>query len=1020
MIRKSIPKKFRFSLVIFLLASSVFILLFVALPSVHASITSVSGQPLRITHPAPLTTISTPGASNAIASNSERKLLYANGYWWAFWLVSGGVNYSSSSSGTTWSTPASLSTSANGVSSGVSVWLYGSNTLYYIISSGGSLSSFVFGQATLNAGTISTPTETTVATTHTTGSEVSIITDSSGNIWAGVASFSAPNIYVEVLEYYSSSWHSIDVITSSTTYISAENALVSLVPLGSSIGVVYSFEPEGNYSPIEILTITGGGAASSATQVAENFARFSATSIGSAIYISGSDFDQTLLQTNATFFSYTGGVVSSLTNFTTSTSGFATYPTSISATNGNALVVFYTIGLNLYYVSSTDGGTTWSSQQSLASVGTSLEDISAEFSSSSNTVGVMYLDYEGGSPGQFLDFATVTAGSSTTTTSTTLTTTSTSSSTSTSTSYTSSTTSSTSTSTVPTRAHVSITLNPFLPSNAISANNYFLVTYNDGAQESTPQQGGTLQIIADIGSTISIAAASSGSNAAEQWCLSATSGGTCQPTTILVGASGVSVTYVYYDIQLQFVGYEISGGGTPIAPYFGVYATAPLVVTSSPSARDATITSLPLSATSYASIWLLAGTVALFEPIINTNPTAASQQWLGVPACDILFVGAISCGNYVSDYQVGPFSQGGVFVTIDYHHQYSHQVLFSVIGSGTGYSAPTLNYVSAGSSQLLTLTLSASSLFLDAGSSWSVTPNPLAGSTPTNNWIALSGTSGTITGPGTIDPVYAKSIPGQIPANLQESFGVSDTLVPSPQTPLSDSVSISDKYVPPSSAALVDVITLEDKYIAPLTAPLFDSVAVNDYFVSPIVTALNDLVGVGEKLTSSPFLAARGTFSGTIMFTVHSPVNILVTDTLGKQAGFNSTGSMINTIPGAQIIPKNGTQLETIIIPNPLSGQYTVEVFPVNGGGNYTIELQSTNANGTVVTDTHQTGSITSGTQYLGVTLSSAGQVNETPPSSTPPFRSNSSYMIIIIIAIAAVAVAALGSSLFIWRRRRR
>jgi hypothetical protein len=358
---------------------------------------------------------------------------------------------------------------------------------------------------------------------------------------------------------------------------------------------------------------------------------------------------------------------------------------------------------------------------------------------------------------------------------------------------------------------------------------------------------------------------------------------------------------------------------------------------------------------------------------------------------------------------------------IVFYNQYLQQVSFSVIGSGTGYSAPTLNFLSGGSAQVFTLAQSATPLFLDTGSSWSVTPNPLASSIQGNSWTAASGTSGSVTRPGTIDPVYVE-ISGQIPINLQVSFGVSDTLASPTQAPLSDGVIVSDTHLPQPTASLSERINLKDTYIAPITAPLIDSVTLKDTILSPVKTALTDFVSAVEKLTRSSTTVVSGVpYQGELIYIVHSPVNILVTDARGMHAGFNSTGQIVDTIPGALIFPKNSTQLEAIVIPNPLSGKYSVEVFPVNGGGNYTVELQLTNINGTVVKDIHQTGSVTSGTQYLGVTLSSGGQVTEAPPSTASPFQPKLGYTtLILIVSIAAVAIAVAGSTIFLMRRHRR
>jgi uncharacterized repeat protein (TIGR02543 family) len=71
-------------------------------------------------------------------------------------------------------------------------------------------------------------------------------------------------------------------------------------------------------------------------------------------------------------------------------------------------------------------------------------------------------------------------------------------------------------------------------------------------------------------------------------------------------------------------------------------------------------------------------------------------------------------------------------------------------------SPPTFNYVEDGVSKSLILTTKPVSVMADFGSSWSVTPNPLSGSDASERWIAAEGTSGTITGGGTLAFTYQR------------------------------------------------------------------------------------------------------------------------------------------------------------------------------------------------------------------------------------------------------------------------
>jgi hypothetical protein len=74
-------------------------------------------------------------------------------------------------------------------------------------------------------------------------------------------------------------------------------------------------------------------------------------------------------------------------------------------------------------------------------------------------------------------------------------------------------------------------------------------------------------------------------------------------------------------------------------------------------------------------------------------------------------------------------------------------VSYSVVGGGTP-TAPVFKYVQAGVSKSLTLKTTATAVSVDSGSTWSVTPNPLTGSTTTQRWYStqtLTGTASTTT-----------------------------------------------------------------------------------------------------------------------------------------------------------------------------------------------------------------------------------------------------------------------------------
>ena len=82
---------------------------------------------------------------------------------------------------------------------------------------------------------------------------------------------------------------------------------------------------------------------------------------------------------------------------------------------------------------------------------------------------------------------------------------------------------------------------------------------------------------------------------------------------------------------------------------------------------------------------------------------------------------------------VNPSSgSGGVTMTVSY----------SIVGGGIP-TAPVFHYVLNGAPESVTLTMSPNAVSVDSGSAWSVTPNPLTGSSSSQRWYSTQKLSGT-------------------------------------------------------------------------------------------------------------------------------------------------------------------------------------------------------------------------------------------------------------------------------------
>jgi hypothetical protein len=87
--------------------------------------------------------------------------------------------------------------------------------------------------------------------------------------------------------------------------------------------------------------------------------------------------------------------------------------------------------------------------------------------------------------------------------------------------------------------------------------------------------------------------------------------------------------------------------------------------------------------------------------------------------------------------------------TVEYYHQFSDTLSYSVSGGGSGYSAPSFSANKFGSSTPQTLPTAPTGYWYDSAASWSVSPNPLTGSSGSERWDTNQATSGTLSSTAT-------------------------------------------------------------------------------------------------------------------------------------------------------------------------------------------------------------------------------------------------------------------------------
>jgi hypothetical protein len=204
------------------------------------------------------------------------------------------------------------------------------------------------------------------------------------------------------------------------------------------------------------------------------------------------------------------------------------------------------------------------------------------------------------------------------------------------------------------------------------------------------------------------------------------------PSTTVTVSSPTTIIQTYY-LQYNFTAsYSISGGSGYSAPF--------------------------LHGTQFGSV---------YAPTLTTTPTT---YWLdsGTPwSVDGTLLGSGNSERWITP---ATTTSGTVSFSITlsptYYHQYSLNVHDSTVGSASDYSFPELSFTCNGSAQFLALSQNIQTTWADNGTSWSISPNPLAGSNSSVRWDSESALSGTVEGAVTIDPTFYLQYASQVAYEL--------------------------------------------------------------------------------------------------------------------------------------------------------------------------------------------------------------------------------------------------------------
>jgi len=289
------------------------------------------------------------------------------------WLFYGdGTNCvwrTSTDNGDTWSSVTNVRACTQGAY--ISVY-YDSvnNVLYYAYGNDGGSTQFFYRYGTpASDGTISwSIAETGVTTTNPGAESPYIFATSTSDIWVTVFTQTAPNLYFEVWRYNGVSWADKLDVSMGTAFPGRSTRILGLT---SGKALVYVDGTDGQ-ACVRTTGDNGDTWTSEVCSTSTNFTnnnRNHATAVGDVVHFAGTD---TTATPNAKYWNCTYPC-SSVSAEITIVSLASMNGVSVSADSSN-IIVLYNDGSNVYYKASTNGGTSFGSQQTISSTETSIQE----------------------------------------------------------------------------------------------------------------------------------------------------------------------------------------------------------------------------------------------------------------------------------------------------------------------------------------------------------------------------------------------------------------------------------------------------------------------------------------------------------------------------------------------------------------------------------------------------------------------------------------------------------------------
>ena len=271
--------------------------------------------------------------------------------------------------------------------------------------------------------------------------------------------------------------------------------------------------------------------------------------------------------------------------------------------------------------------------------------------------------------------------------------------------------------------------------------------------------------------------------------------------------------------------------------------------------------------------------------VLSNTPTSYSADPGSSWSINDPLTGSSSTVRWQTNQATSGTATSSVTTALVYYHQFSVTYGFNIVGGGTGYSSPAVNYTQFG---IITSTTTGTAVWGDASSTYSY-PAQLSGSSANQRW-ATSTKAGTITAAGTVTvPFYHQYL-------LSFDYAIVGSGLPS--APTLSSLSFGSAFTQPLTSTLQQVwVDAGQTYSA--TNPLAGSTAEERWYSPSANGTVSGAATIPLSYYHQYALTVTELMTTTSWYNEGALASVNITTTLGRAdgAGFRAASASLDGGP---------------------------------------------------------------------------------------------------------------------------